>query len=246
MTFESMTPEIQPDKHPTYRIPLNSKLPLIAGIIMCIAIFFSVIFSIAPVIIYHQEISNVFNNALLLLIHAGEYLFALLTGVSFVIIVFAFVKKNAKLINIPIFMSLLLLIVMQLMSLLTSFISGFNSYAYMSWFDIFLLIHNILIKVSLPVLFLLTTNGVIKTKVPLIILCCLGFNYSGFIFVASWAFMFFIYGGMSAYGIGLYFFIARILTLTLSTVSYLLIAIALSRKTDKEYYSKLADQQVRI
>jgi len=218
--------------HTLLRIPLSSKLPIIAGIMMSLAVVYSIVISVF--IPNFGGIQWVLRNtspglSLLLIL---LYLFSILAGIMFVIYSIKSVKKNLVYITIPMFMSLLLFSYGFVIMIINT-VSNNIPYYWDTFTVIIFMILQPAVMISLPILFLMAALGKIKTKIPLIIVCVLNFYGSGPVVFADWAFIY-LSNEMSASNIGLLSMPLNIL----STVPYLLIAIALSKKASKEYYSK--------
>ena len=182
-------PSLKPRRPTPMRIPLDSKLPLVAGFVAAAGVIFRIFIGWAGVV----------GNFAILII-----------GASIAILAFTLAKKNLKLIAIPMFMFLLLLT----FNISNFIINGWWRYAG-SLFVISTLLSN-LVNLALPIVFLLTVSGKINTKIPLIIICVVNL----------------FYGGLFHRNIHLILFDIIFAT------PYLLLAVAMSKDSNKVYYEK--------
>ena len=225
---------MQPNKHTVCRIPLDSKLSLAAGIVMAVAILYSLTFSVLTPGI--NNIQKFLGNSFASILYTSlTYLYSLLTGALFAVLTFTIVKKSVKLLAIPMFMPLPFVILGLVSNLIILPGRGINVIEYYDHFFIWLtFIIRPAVSLALPVVFILTAYGKIKTKIPFVVICAVNLYNGGPVGFAAWSFVHTAYGNMSVIEYGYYSMIMGIL----SAVPYLLIALALSNKTDKEYYSK--------
>jgi len=189
-------------------------LPLISGILVIVALVISLIQRFSAGFGFASPVATI------------VYLFSYLSGILFAVLVIAAAKRNAKLVLIPLLISLCfsLIGVISNLVMLSSYGFPINA-AYLMQYTILPVVS----KILLTLFFFLTAAGVIKTKIPLVIVCVVNLYFGGFVGII-WAWNYEISRIM--------FSAVSILFSVFAGLPFLLLALAFSNNPNRKYYEK--------